>query len=363
MNDDDSNDAAPTGYRMPDEAKPHTRTFMCWPSQVSIWGQTLLPLVQQDVAAIAKAIARYEPVVLCAGADQVEAAGQACSDPEVKIEIVEIATDDLWARDTGPTFVIGPDGLAGVDLNFNGWGSKPNEDGSPAQKRDQDAQVAARILARYGIQRIQASIVGEGGALEIDGEGTLMATESSLVNDNRNLGKSKNDIEAALKSVLGVERVIWFPGVKDKDITDCHVDALARFARPGVVVLNRPAAGTSNDTEDPFAEASNEALKILKESCDARERQFEIVELPEARVDRTITENKDFLASYVNYYVVNGAVILPKFGDTAADGQAASIVGGQYPNRTVVQVDITNLAKGGGGIHCATQQQPALGDS
>lgn len=330
---------------MPAEWLPHTRTFMAWPALEEVWGSQL-PAVRQDIANVAKAVAGFEPVVLMARSDQADQARQMCGS---SVEVIELAVDDLWARDTGPTFVTGPQGLSGVDLNFNGWGGK--------QTHADDALVARNLLDRYGIPRVQAPLTGEGGALEVDGDGTLMATESSWVNANRNPGRSRDQIEADLKELLGVGKVLWIQGVAGQDITDCHIDALARFAEPGVVVLHRPAPDTPPDV---WSQASDQALQVLGSATDAKGRKLRVVELTEPDPTRTEGQGKDFLATYLNFYVVNGGVIAPKFGDQSADDRAAGILADLHPGRQVVQVSINAVAAGGGGIHCATQQQPAV---
>ncbi|MFF7457178.1 agmatine deiminase family protein [Kitasatospora sp. NPDC008115] len=331
---------------MPAESRPHTRTLMAWPALEEVWGDQL-PGVRQDIAGLARAIAGFEPVVLLARPDQAGQARQACGP---SVEVIELMVDDLWARDTGPTFVTGPQGLAGIDFNFNGWGGK--------QTHAADSQVARNLLAHYGITRIQAPVTGEGGGIEVDGEGTLMATESSWVNDNRNPGVSRERIEAAFRDLLGVEKVIWFKGVAGQDITDCHIDALARFAEPGTVVVHRPAPGTPPDV---WTTATEQALQVLASVTDARGRALKVVDLPEPDLDLIEGAGGDFLGTYINYYVCNGGVIVPRFGDRTADEDAAGVIGGLHPGRRVVQVDINHIASGGGGIHCATQQQPATG--
>ncbi|MFE7529663.1 agmatine deiminase family protein [Kitasatospora sp. NPDC057542] len=341
--------AAPSGspaageWAMPAESDPHTRTFMAWPALEEVWGDQL-PGVRQDIAGLAQAIAGFEPVVLLARPDQADQARQACGS---SVEVLELMVDDLWARDTGPTFVTGPQGLAGVDFNFNGWGDK--------QTHTNDSQVARNLLDHYRITRIQAPITGEGGGIEVDGEGTLMATESSWVNGNRNPGKSRDQIEESLKELLGVEKVIWFQGVAGQDITDSHVDALARFAEPGTVLLHRP---TADAPPDVWTTASAQALRVLQSETDAKGRTLTVVDLPEPDIGRIPGAGKDFLATYINYYVCNGGVIVPRFGDQATDDRAAGIIGGLHPGRKVTQVGINHIAAGGGGIHCATQQQP-----
>ncbi|GAA2814762.1 agmatine deiminase family protein [Kitasatospora paracochleata] len=330
---------------MPAEGAPHTRTFMAWPALEEVWGDQL-PGVRQDIAGLAQAVAAFEPVVLMARPDQAEQARQSCGSG---VEVIELPVDDLWARDTGPTFLTGPGGLAGVDLNFNGWGNR--------QTHTEDSQVARTLLDRYGITRIEAPLTGEGGAIEVDGEGTLMATESAWVNDNRNPGRSRDQIEASLKELLGVRKVLWIKGVAGQDITDCHIDALARFAQPGTVVLHRPAPDTPPDI---WTTASDQALQVLHEATDVTGRALTVVELTEPDFTVIGDRGKDFLATYLNYYVVNGGVIVPRFGDRAADDRAAGILADLHPGRKVTQVSIDHIASGGGGIHCSTQQQPAV---
>ncbi|WP_034094335.1 agmatine deiminase family protein [Streptacidiphilus albus] len=337
--------AAGTGYAMPAEWLPHERTFMAWPALTEVWGDQL-PAVRQDIVHVAQAIAQYEPVVLMARPDQSDDAQQQLGDT---VEVIPLPVDDLWARDTGPTFVTGPQGLAGVDFNFNGWGNK--------QTHANDSLVARNLLAKYGIRRFPASIVTEGGAIEVDGQGTLMATESSMVNPNRNPGKSRDQIESELRARLGVTKVIWFQGVIGQDITDCHIDALARFVEPGVVALHRPGPGTPPDI---WSRASDQALQVLSTATDAHGRSLRVVDLIEPDFDKITGTGSDFLATYLNYYVCNGAVIMPVFGDQSADDAAAGTLGDLHPGRDIVRVTINAIAAGGGGIHCSTQQQPQL---
>jgi agmatine deiminase len=189
----------------------------------------------------------------------------------------------------------------------------------------------------------------------VDGHGTLLVTESSLVNPNRNPGLSRDEIENSLKRLLGVDQVIWFKGVKGHDITDHHVDSLARFGENDLVLLSRPWDGGGPDV---WTRAYHQARRVLENATGARNRRFEILDLPEADPARLGRRGDDFLGSYVNYYIANGAVLVPRFGDRTADQRAASVIGDLYPDREVVQLDIPAIAEGGGGIHCATQQQP-----
>ncbi|MFE0652518.1 agmatine/peptidylarginine deiminase [Streptomyces sp. NPDC059534] len=345
--------ASSATLRIPAETDPHVRTFMAWPALSSVWS-TQLGGVRNDIARIAYAISRFEPVVILARPSQAADARYICgSGASYPIDVVEIANDDLWIRDFGPTFVVAPGAIGGVDTNFNGWGKTGT---SYYQPFANDAVAATTLLGQYGVNRIQAPFVGEGGSLETDGHGTLMATISSLVNSNRNPGMTQDQVEQSLKWALGVDKVIWVPGLAGQDITDCHIDCLARFVAPGQVILDQPGPGASSK----WVAVYNETKKVLQSATDAQGRRLAITELPGP--DRRYIRGRgtDFLSSYTNYYTVNGALLVPQFGDSYADDVAYGILRAAYPGRTVVQVKIDNIASGGGGIHCATQSQPAV---
>ncbi|MFF2389035.1 agmatine deiminase family protein [Agromyces sp. NPDC058104] len=330
------------GRRLGAEWESHALTVMSWPT-AAIWGEDL-PYVRDDIATIAATIAGYEPVVLLASpGDEEDAAYEAGDD----VEVVTVPVDDLWARDTVPVFVEGPDGLEGVDLNFNGWGGK--------QLHDDDSGVAAAFLREFGIPRVVASLVAEGGSLETDGLGTLLVTESSIVNGNRNPGRSRDELEAELMQLLGMRKVIWFDGVVGEDITDAHIDSLVRFVAPGVVLLDVPGPGAPDDV---WARSSAQARSVLDGATDATERAIEVIELPQPDFAKIRGEGDDFLASYVNFYIANGAVFLPEFGDRSADRRARDILQEQFPDRDIVPIAIDTVASGGGGIHCATHDLP-----
>ncbi|CAM5517468.1 agmatine deiminase family protein [Streptomyces narbonensis] len=343
----------PTGatLRMPAETDRHVRTFMAWPALSAVWPSSL-GAVRRDIANVAHAISRYEPVVMLARPGQAADARYECgSGAYYGIDVVEIPNDDLWIRDFGPTFVVAPGALAGVDTNFNGWGNK--------QTHANDAVAAATLLGQYGVQRVQAGFVGEGGSLEADGQGTLLATVSSLVNGNRNPGMTQDQVEQAMKSALGVDKVIWVPGLAGQDITDCHIDCLARFVAPGHVILDQPGPRTAAK----WVAVYDETKKILQSATDAQGRSLTLTELPGPDRDRMrvrVGPDSSFLSSYTNYYTVNGAVLVPQFGDTVADGTAYAILQAAYPGRNVIQLNIDTIASGGGGIHCATQSQPVV---
>ncbi|WP_453985050.1 agmatine deiminase family protein [Brevibacterium casei] len=323
---------------------PHQRTFMSWPTE-AIWGEDIDD-VRDDIAGIARAIADYEEVVMMASPGDEDEAEYQCGR---KVTVETIPVDDLWARDTVPVFVSEGGEVRGVDLNFNGWGNK--------QEHGNDGKVGETLLADFEIPRIAAKLVAEGGSLETDGEGTLFLTESSVFNDNRNPGRSRDDLEAELKQLLGVKKVIWFKGVYGKDITDAHVDSLVRFVAPGVVLLDTPGPGVPPDV---WSASTEQARTVLSESTDAAGRSFEIIELQQPDPEKIRGTEEEFLSSYVNFYIANDAVFLPQFGDRKADKNAQRILGEVFPDRDIVPLNIDVVASGGGGIHCATHDMPKL---
>ncbi|MEV7024955.1 agmatine deiminase family protein [Kitasatospora sp. NPDC093558] len=347
----DGTAAATLRLRIPAETDRHDRTFMAWPALSSIWGHRL-SAVRDAIARVAYAISRYEPVVVVARPGQAaDARYWLGRGAYYGITVVEIANDDLWIRDFGPTFVVAPGAVAGVDTNFNGWGKTGT---SYYQRWTEDAAVASALLAEYGVDRVGAPFVGEGGALETDGEGTLLATVSSLVNPNRNPGMSQDQVEQALKSSLGLDKVIWLAGLAGQDITDDHVDCLARFTAPGQVILDKPGPGTDRLWIDVYEQAK----QVLQSATDARGRALTVTELPGPDRNLIRGTGKDFLSSYTNFYTANGAVFVPQFGDYYADAAAYTILQAAFPSRDVVQLNIDAIARGGGGIYCATQSQP-----
>ncbi|MEV7544175.1 agmatine deiminase family protein [Streptomyces sp. NPDC089915] len=336
--------AAAGAFRVPAEDVRHTRTWMAFPDSSSIWGSTLSG-VQADIALIARTIAKYEPVYLCANSASA-AKARSLAGPTVTV-ITSIPVDDCWMRDSGPVFrTDGAGGLDAVGLNFNGWGNK--------QTHARDALVAGRIAAYAGVPFTAAGVVGEGGAVEQDGAGTLMATRSSLVNKNRNPGASQAQVEAALRTAYGASKVIWFDGVVGQDITDDHVDATSRFLAPGRAAVQMPLA---TDT-DAYAKDARQQYQVLSAATAADGTRMAVDQIQGPDYNKIRSTNRDFLASYANYYLCNGAVISAHFGDTRADTAARATLARLYPGRTVEQLNIDRLGTGGGGIHCVTQQQP-----
>lgn len=372
-----------SSLRMPAEWSRHARTIMAWPSWSSNAYRTSrsLAAATDEVSSIAEAVAQFEPVTLLVATGRLAEARQRFDNVrrrhQIRLHPVAGEGLDLWMRDIAPTFVVdrgigdagvekagdGRDGpvLRGVDFNFYGWGNR-----APAQSR---LALAQTFLRDTNIYRTQASIVTEGGALEVDGEGTLLATESSIINQNRNPGKSRDDIEAELKRYLGISKVLWVPGIKDVDVTDYHIDALARFARPGVLLLSRPAG----DPDTLWARVYEETRDVLSRAVDAKGRALEMIDIPEpdpsvlnlgekATAAAEVPDLKSPVTSYVNYFLINGGVVVPQFGDKKADEAAMAMVREVFgPERQAVGVFVQELPSQGGGIHCATQQIPCLG--
>lgn len=333
-----------TSWRMPDESEPHKRTWMAFGASVEIWGKELLPVVQQNLADVALAISKFEPVTMLVREWDLKLA-QDLMGAEVEFVVAEL--DDFWMRDTGPVFVKNGKGeTACIDFNFNGWGGK--------QEYAQDAKVAGFVAGQAGFGVLFTALVLEGGGIEVDGHGTAIITESCVLNPNRNPSLSKEKCEAELKQLLGLKRIIWLPGVSGKDITDGHTDFYARFASPGVIV-----AGYDPDPASFDHEVTKKHLEILESSTDADGRALEVVVIEGPATVRPDFESDDFAAGYINFYVCNGGVIMPEFGDPEADRAARDTLQELFPDHEIVQLNIDGIAAGGGGIHCTTQQEPA----
>lgn len=340
---EEATSAKAAGFRLPLESDPHERTFMQWPAVQSIYGsRDDLDSMREVIALIANSIGRFEPVVLLARPEQVEEAKHWV---KTGVEVWPMPVQDLWCRDAGPSFVFNSDGEQAVsELGFNGWGGK--------QEHGDDALIAGRVAKKLGLKIFDNGIKGEGGGVETDGAGTLLAHASSWVNPNRNAGTQK-EVEKLLLDALGAEKVIWAPGVAGADITDFHIDALARYVKPGQVMIQLPKKITAGD---PWSASAYETYEILKKATDADGRKLDIVVVSEPVNIRS--QAKDFVNSYANYYVCNEAVVCANFGDDKADDEATRILGQLYPGREIVSINTDAVGEAGGGIHCATQQQP-----
>lgn len=311
------------------------------------------------------------------------------SPPEEKarITLIPVATNHIWVRDTGPVYVRGAENNKryAIDFQFCEWGNKTGEllynrsaDKAAALKieaetedwpildekqRNENTEFARRVLEIENasnpdrpVTRVVSSVRLEGGGIEMDGEGTFMAAESSVLVSSRNEGLSRNEIEAELRRLLGVSKFIWIPGREGLDITDCHIDAEARFIRPGVVVVCKPHPAC----EQVYWDIYNEARAILDNATDAQGRKLEVYDIEEpdpALVTGDVPGEEDApAASYVNFYFVNGGLVVPAFGDPEPDRKAFELLQKLVPEREVRQVAVNALPRTGGVLHCTTQQ-------
>ncbi|MET0290891.1 MAG: agmatine deiminase [Steroidobacteraceae bacterium] len=354
---------AADGYWMPAEYERHAATWMLWPSRQDNWRAGAQP-AQKAFAAVATAISQFEPVTVGAPAAQYDFARALL--PEA-VRVVELSSDDAWMRDTGPTVVVNAAGKRrGVDWQFNAWGGL---DGGLYFPWDQDERVARKVCEIEGIDRYEAPLIMEGGAIHTDGEGTLLVTEQCLLNRNRNPQLDRATIEKHLRSYLGVTKIVWLGDGVIEDETDGHVDNLCCFARPGEVCLT-----WSDDPRDPQHRVSMDALERLKAARDARGRPFKVHKLPSPGPLKATREEADgvllrasakvrtagnrLAGSYANFYICNGGIVMPLL-DPRTDAQALAKLKRVFPKRRVVGVPGREILLGGGNIHCITQQIPA----
>lgn len=353
------------GFAMPAEWAAHAGCWMIWPERADNWRLGGKP-AQGAFVAVASAIARFEPVTMMVSARQFENARAML--PE-SVRVVEISTNDSWARDVGCSFLLGPDGeLGGVDWPFNAWGGLK---GGLYFPWDLDDQVAAKMLGIERAWRFRAPVVVEGGAIHVDGEGSVLVAEQCVLNENRNENPTRQEMERVLKDYLGASHVIWLGQGVPGDETDGHIDNLACFVKPGVVLLS-----WCDDPADPHYAVSRDAEARLKAARDAKGRALAVERMPmptpmfyteeeASGVDATASgmnrrAGERMAASYVNFYIANGAIIAPCFG-VATDAAAREVLARLFPEREIVMVPAREILLGGGNIHCITQQQPRDG--
>jgi agmatine deiminase len=324
------------GFSMPAEWESHEACWMEWPTitRRELWGDRF-DEAKHDYAAVANAVAAFEPVVMACDPDQEAEARSRCGEG---VEILPMPIDDSWMRDNGPIFVRDGDGQVSlVHFGFNSWGEK-------FAPWDRDAEVPRRIASHLGMRRYEAPMVLEGGSFFVDGEGTLLTTEQCLLNPNRNPTMSREQIEGVLRDFLGVETIVWL-GLghsTDRD-TDGHIDGILMYVAPASVALLAP-----EDPSDPDHDSGRENLERLERARDARGRSFEVTRF-ETRPPGVVP--------YLNVYLANGGAIVP-VAERAEDEQALEQIGKLFPDRDVVAVPGNCLTYGGGGPHCITQQQP-----
>lgn len=337
-------------YRMPAEWEDHSQTLIAWPVKANMaYPEEYEQISGNYYASLVKDISDFEPVTVVANPSDkgLLEKWQAKFNPSAKhpLNIIYIDHDDAWIRDTGPTLLTNDEdseNLLGVNWNFNGWG----ELHTPWQL---DQELGSKLLAHYKIDECETDIVLEGGAIHTDGQGTLLVTEESLLDPGRNPKLTRDQMEAKLKDYLQVDKVIWLPRGLDGDETKGHIDNLACFIGPAKVMIQ-----VCDDPEDPNYERSHEALAILEAETDALGRKLEIIKLPSppARYHK----GKRLALSYINFYFVNGGIIIPIFGGPAldVDGQAMRIFHQTFPDRQLRAIKGILIAPEGGNVHCTT---------
>ncbi len=349
------------GFRMPAEYEPHARCWMLWPYRGDVWRENAYH-AHRAFARVAQTIAKFEPVTVGCRADLIEEAQQILGP---NISVVPVDYNDSWVRDNGPTFVTNDEGeLRAVDWEFNAWGGL-------YEPFEHDRRTASQIAQVVNAKRYKANFVLEGGAIHTDGDGTLITTEECLLNPNRNPDLSKSEIEERLMTYLNIEKVIWLKRGVFLDETSGHVDNLVCFARPGEILLT-----WTDDPDDPQYDISHEAYEILSTTTDAQERSFKVHRLhqptpmyysedeslgiEEVETSYERLEGQRMAASYANFYIANGGIIMPIFNDITYDTRAAETIQTAFPRHRVKAVYAREILLGGGNIHCITQQQPKV---
>ncbi|WP_073077813.1 agmatine deiminase [Sporobacter termitidis] len=351
------------GFAMPGEFEIHAGTYMLWPDRPDNWRNGAKP-AQRVFAEIAAVISKYEPVTVGVNAAQYDNARAMLPG---RVRVVEVSSNDAWLRDTGPTFVRNNDGaVRGVDWRFNAWGGLVDGLYFPW---DRDDQVARKLCEMDGFDYYSLEdTVLEGGAFHVDGEGTAVVTEACLLSGGRNPHMTREALEETLKEYLNIKKVIWLRHGIYMDETNEHVDNVCAFVRPGEVVL-----AWTDRRDDPQYEFSRSCLEVLRNARDAMGRRLKVqpLALPAPKfVTREEADGVDstnrmrprqqgdrLAASYVNFYVCNGAVIAPAFDDPM-DASARRTLQALYPDRQVHQIYTRDILLGGGNIHCITQQLP-----
>ena len=340
-------------WRMPSETARHERTWMAFPRPGKTLGDTAEEQEECYAAwtATAHAIADFEPVTMVVDPTETSRARRMLSG---SVDIVEAPLDEFWMRDFGPTFVVDderPGALGAVDWIFNGWGAPEWAEWSLS------AEIGRFVTDLVGAELISSVLVNEGGGIHVDGEGTVLLTETVQLDPRRNPYADRARVEAELTRTIGTTKAIWLPRGLTRDYDDFgtngHVDIVATIPSPGRVLLHHQA-----DPAHPDHAVSRELRAVLENETDAAGRSWEIIDVP---APATLRDHEGFVDwSYINHLVVNGGVIACGFGEDEADAAARSILSEAYPGRRVVSVDARPMFARGGGIHCITQQQPAV---
>jgi agmatine deiminase len=315
---------------------------MCWPTRAALWGDHIRD-AERAYADVASTIARFEPVTMLSSQRTAERADSLCGSG---VEVIEMAIDDSWFRDSGPIFVIDDSGARiATDWIFNSWGEK-------YLPYDDDERAARSFAAVVGDPVRTIPMVFEGGSITGDGDGTLVTTSQCLMHPNRNPSLTQREIESTLRAELGAERVIWLPyGLALDDDTDGHVDNVAAFAAPGTLVVQG-----CDDGGQPDWLRLDVDRRVAAGALDAMQRALEVITIPVLPFAEVGGER--VVVPYLNYYLGNGFVLIPTCGHPA-DAEMVDLIGAQYPGREAIGIDVgAILAFGGGGVHCITQQIP-----
>lgn len=339
-------DCGAAGYRMPAEWEPQKATWLGWPvyeDRKDLWGSHY-DLVCEEFALAAQTIARYQPCYVTAQHSCTENARRLCGP---NITVIDVDAEDNWLRDFGPTFLVGSSGLAAAIFRFNAWGEKY----SPY---DGCTRLAVHVSAVNHATPFASEMVLEGGAFHVDGAGTLLTTESCLLDPTRNPGLSRREMETELRRMLGVTKIIWLPGNPLEVETNGHIDGIAAFTGIGKLIVQGPRPG-----DEEARRVYNENIRALTLATDAGGRSMEHLVLPDPEVTERYGSDR-YCDCYVNYILVNGAVIATAFG-TAQDAAARAVLARAFPDRSIEMLSLGRISIGGGSLHCSTQQQPALG--
>ena len=337
-------DARVQGCRMPAEWEPQHSTWLGWPMQLGreeLWGEHYHQVLA-EFALTARTIARYQRCVVTAHHSLAAQARELCGPT---VEVLPVAAEDNWVRDCGPIFLQGPAGqLAAAAFRFNAWGNK-------YQPYDGCQQLAQDVARHAGASLFNSDMVLEGGSFYVDGEGTLLTTESCLLHPNRNPGMSRAEIEEELGRMLGIRKVIWLPGNPMEVETNGHIDGIASFIAPGHILCQ-----SATPEQGDYYYILRENRRALELATDARGRRFSLLELPSPQVTQRY-DSERYCDCYANYILVNGAVISTAFG-VAEDDAARTVFAKAFPGREVILLPVTAISIGGGSLHCSTQQQP-----
>ena len=344
---------AALGFHMPAEWHPHQATWLSWPKDPETWPDRVTQ-VEEIYLQMVAALAPHEIVNLLVDDMETEQTVREKCGPAIaaNIRFHHLQTVDAWIRDYGPNFLIGPHGeLAYNDWIFNAWGNKYEE-------LKKDDSIPGRLEPILNLRRFTPGIVMEGGSIEVNGAGCVLTSEQCLLNRNRNPELSQTEIEQYLKDYLGVTKVLWLGEGIVGDDTDGHIDDIARFVAPDVIVC-----AIEEDPADANYEILQDNLTRLRSMTDATGKSFEIITLPMPGIvggESTTARNLERLpASYANFYIANSVVLAPVFGHTN-DARAVETLQKFFPTRRVVPINCEPLVWGMGTIHCVTQQQPRI---